>query len=74
MIRKHAGSTPVDHPKLIRIIMKISIDVNGYYYKESTLEEVFKFYKLNHIQLFMLKSGYQVKIKDVNSVVTLEKI
>lgn len=54
--------------------MKISIDVNGYYYKESTLEEVFKFYKLNHIQLFMLKSGYQVKIKDVNSVVTLEKI
>lgn len=40
--------------------MKVFVDVKGYNFSTRSLEDVIKFYKLNPIQIYILKSGKTV--------------
>lgn len=43
--------------------MKIMVDVGGYNFSVMTLEEVIEMYKLNPIQIWILKNRNQITIR-----------
>jgi len=44
--------------------MKVFVDVAGYNFSIQSLEEVIEFYKLNPIQVYLLKQGKGITIRE----------